>query len=125
MYMRIDYDSQPGYWGLSKDDEGCKPCGCDIGGSYDNLCDATTGQCNCRPGIKGRACDQATPGYFVTDLDFLRYEAEFATGTGVCYILFNNSDALITCGMALWRSSRAYYKSYLNLLHHRIQSILS
>ncbi|KAF6030638.1 LanB1 [Bugula neritina] len=72
----------PEYWGLSKDVEGCKPCGCDIGGSYDNMCDVISGQCNCKPGITGRACNQTIPGYFVTDLDYLRYEAEYAQGIG-------------------------------------------
>ena len=73
------------YWGLSASAEGCQECGCDIGGSFDNFCNQTTGQCNCKPGITGRACDQAIPGYFVTDLDYLRYEAELANsiGTGV------------------------------------------
>ena len=76
---------QPQYWGLSKEEEGCQPCGCDPGGSYDNDCDVITGACNCKPGIKGRACDMAIPGYFIPDLDFLRYEGELATGTGVSH----------------------------------------
>lgn len=36
----------PGYWGLSDSQEGCKPCDCDIGGAYDNMCDVVTGQCS-------------------------------------------------------------------------------
>lgn len=35
----------PEYYGLSVDRDGCKPCDCDMGGSYDNLCDVITGQC--------------------------------------------------------------------------------
>ncbi len=31
---------------------GCKPCDCDVGGSFDNNCDVMTGQCACRPNIK-------------------------------------------------------------------------
>lgn len=84
--FKIDYHVallQEEHWGLSKEEEGCQPCGCDIGGSYDNDCDFSSGQCNCKPGITGRACDQAIPGFFVTDLDYLRYEAELARSTGV------------------------------------------
>jgi len=49
------------------------------------MCDVISGQCNCKPGITGRACNQTIPGYFVTDLDYLRYEAEYAQGIGVSY----------------------------------------
>ena len=35
----------PGYWGLTDSQDGCKPCDCDVGGAYDNMCDVHTGQC--------------------------------------------------------------------------------
>ena len=34
----------PEHWGLSDTRDGCKPCDCDPGGSYDNMCDVITGQ---------------------------------------------------------------------------------
>ncbi|GLH10959.1 Netrin-A [Gryllus bimaculatus] len=72
------------YWGLSDDPEGCKPCDCDPGGSFDNRCDVITGQCRCRPHVTGRACDQPEQSYFTGSLDYLVYEAELARGSDVC-----------------------------------------
>ena len=43
---------RPEHFGLSNDVNGCKPCDCDVGGSFDNNCDVMTGQCACRPNIK-------------------------------------------------------------------------
>ena len=43
---------RPEHFGLSNDINGCKPCDCDVGGSFDNNCDVMTGQCACRPNIK-------------------------------------------------------------------------
>lgn len=33
------------FWGLSEHEDGCKPCNCDPGGAYDNICDVVSGQC--------------------------------------------------------------------------------
>ncbi|KAK2178481.1 hypothetical protein NP493_542g02038 [Ridgeia piscesae] len=82
----------PQYWGLGDDIEGCKPCNCDVGGSYDNKCDQQTGQCNCRPNIIGRHCDQPAPGFFITNLDYLIYEAEFAEGVGNTRVVIRESQ---------------------------------
>ena len=62
---------------------GCKPCDCDPGGSYDNMCDAITGQCRCRPRIEGRKCDRVIPGNYYALADNLKYEGEDARGIGV------------------------------------------
>ncbi len=78
---------QPQYWGMSEDPEGCKACDCDPGGSLSNDCDQRTGQCQCKPNIIGRRCNQPAPGFFLPYLDFLRYEGEFATGIGVSVVL--------------------------------------
>ena len=74
---------QAGYWGMSDDLQGCKPCDCDVGGAVDDRCDQRTGQCTCRPNVIGRRCDDVAPGYFVPALDWERYEAEKARGIGV------------------------------------------
>ncbi|XP_040566371.1 laminin subunit beta-1 isoform X1 [Lepeophtheirus salmonis] len=72
----------PQHFGLSAaDPEGCKPCDCDVGGSYDNDCDVQTGQCRCRPHISGRRCDQIDDGYFTGPLNYLLFEGETAHGT--------------------------------------------
>lgn len=72
----------PGFWGMSNDLNGCRPCDCDVGGALGDACDVTTGQCNCKPHIQGRQCHQVEPGYFFTRLDWYTYEAEFADGFG-------------------------------------------
>lgn len=46
-----------GYWDL-KSNEGCKPCECDLVGSYNRTCDDATGQCYCKPGVTGKKCNQ-------------------------------------------------------------------
>ena len=89
---------QDGYWGLSEDPQGCKACDCDVGGAYDNNCDQSTGQCSCKPSVIGRQCNKVSPGYFITDLDYLRYEGEFASGIGVSLpplrVLLTSADSL-------------------------------
>ena len=68
----------PEHWGLSENNrDGCKPCDCDPGGSYDNSCDLHSGQCKCRPFVTGRTCNQPEQGYFAGLLDFRVYEAEY------------------------------------------------
>ncbi|XP_046407142.1 laminin subunit beta-1 isoform X2 [Ischnura elegans] len=77
----------PEYFGLSEDRDGCKPCDCDPGGSYDSNCDVITGQCRCRPHVVGRTCNQPEQGYFTGHLDFLLYEAELARGSEKCQVI--------------------------------------
>jgi len=72
----------PGFWGMSNDQNGCRPCDCDVGGAQGDTCDQVTGQCTCKPNIQGRQCNQVQPGYFFTRLDWYAYEAEFADGIG-------------------------------------------
>ncbi|XP_059617833.1 laminin subunit alpha lam-3 [Phlebotomus argentipes] len=48
-----------GFFGTPDDDEGfCEACECNLEGIISSECDEKTGQCNCRPGITGRRCDQ-------------------------------------------------------------------
>lgn len=66
----------PEFYGLSERDDGCLPCDCDLGGSFDKDCDVITGQCKCRPNVTGRRCDQPIQNFFVGALDSIIYEAE-------------------------------------------------
>lgn len=73
----------PEHYGLSEDPDGCKPCDCDIGGSFNNTCDLVTGQCVCRDGFSGRRCETADSGLYCADIDHFTYEAENAVLTNV------------------------------------------
>lgn len=68
----------PGYYGLSDDPDGCKPCNCALGGSHDMYCDVNTGQCNCKNDMTGRTCEKPKDGFFCPLLDHFVYEAEDA-----------------------------------------------
>lgn len=74
---------QPEHYGLNEEADGCKPCDCDIGGSFDNNCDAITGQCKCRANFNGRRCDKPNNSYFCANIDYYTYEAESANITNV------------------------------------------
>ena len=39
-------------------------CGCDPTGSYSSVCATIGGQCQCKPNVIGRRCDQCAPGSF-------------------------------------------------------------
>lgn len=73
----------PEFWGLSHDIAGCRPCACDFGGAYHNRCSMENGQCDCRPHIIGRQCEDVRPGYFCMPLDYYTYEAEDARGLSI------------------------------------------
>ena len=68
-----------GYYGnpLSPAKGDCRPCECHVQGTIQSayqvsgrnyetalLCDQLTGQCNCKPYVWGRQCDQCMPDYF-------------------------------------------------------------
>ena len=56
----------PGTFGLNENDElGCKPCLCDVGGSYSAECNQLIGQCPCRPNLGGLQCNQVMDNFFV------------------------------------------------------------
>lgn len=77
----------PEYWGLSDDHDGCKPCDCDLGGSYETTCDVVTGQCKCRPHLDTRTCKSPEQSYYTGSLDFLIYEGELAKSTDNCQVI--------------------------------------
>lgn len=39
-------------------------CACHPLGSRESQCHPETGQCPCRPGVEGQACDRCQPGFF-------------------------------------------------------------
>ncbi|CAL1537788.1 unnamed protein product [Lymnaea stagnalis] len=72
-----------GYYGMSAEDKyGCKRCNCDLGGALKHSCDDETGQCECRPHIRGKQCNEVEPGYFYAHLDYYLFEAEYGRGIG-------------------------------------------
>lgn len=110
LVMSVCLSLQPEYYGLSDSADGCTPCDCNLGGSFSNRCDQQTGLCECRPNMIGRKCDQPAPGYFVVDLDFMRYEGEFAIGSVVGLTSFH-SLYIVLCFIREGLFSMAEYKS--------------
>ncbi|XP_051879392.1 LOW QUALITY PROTEIN: laminin subunit alpha-3-like [Pristis pectinata] len=55
---------------------GCQGCGCDIGGSANLTCSMSTGTCQCRANIEGRACNMPRSQHYFPDLHHLKYEIE-------------------------------------------------
>ena len=55
---------------------GCVDCNCDVGGSISTECDRYTGQCRCKPRIKGLSCSQTIEGNYFPTLYQFQYEAE-------------------------------------------------
>lgn len=56
---------KPGYYSLSITNPlGCSKCSCSATGALHSQCDDVTGQCVCRPNMKGRTCDQCAEGYW-------------------------------------------------------------
>lgn len=43
---------------------GCQECNCDALGSLNTTCNVVTGQCQCKPGVTGRRCDQCEVQHF-------------------------------------------------------------
>lgn len=77
----------PEYWGLSEKRDGCQPCDCDPGGSFDNNCDVISGQCPCRDHMIGRTCSTPKQQHYTASLDFLLYEAESAKSSPNCQVV--------------------------------------
>ena len=53
---------RPGYWNFTTENpDGCQQCTCNIHGTVQSAnggCDEDTGDCTCKPHVKGRQCDQ-------------------------------------------------------------------
>ncbi|KAM6406959.1 laminin subunit alpha-2 isoform 4-T4 [Pluvialis apricaria] len=53
-----------GYFGDALHARNCQPCNCHINGSFSEICDSRTGQCECKANVIGRRCDVCQPSYF-------------------------------------------------------------
>lgn len=55
----------PGFYRSATTGDKCVPCDCDPIGSVNSegTCHSTSGQCDCRPGVRGRQCDSCPQGY--------------------------------------------------------------
>lgn len=53
-----------GYFGDAIDARNCQPCRCHANGSFSEVCHTQTGQCECRPNVQGRRCDECKPETF-------------------------------------------------------------
>ncbi|NXW31629.1 LAMA2 protein, partial [Phaetusa simplex] len=53
-----------GYFGDALDARNCQPCHCHINGSFSEICDSRTGQCQCKANVIGRRCDVCQPETF-------------------------------------------------------------
>lgn len=53
-----------GYYGNpTRAGERCEPCGCNPHGAVSGVCDPVSGECSCRQGITGRACNKCQDRY--------------------------------------------------------------
>lgn len=53
-----------GYFGDAVDAKNCQPCHCNANGSFSEVCHPQTGQCECKPNVQGRRCDECKPETF-------------------------------------------------------------
>ena len=68
-----------GYYALNdKNYLGCDGCQCDVGGSFERICEQFNGQCSCRANVVGRRCDDVEYGFCYPTL--YQYTAEFENG---------------------------------------------
>uniref|UniRef100_A0A8C6S5C5 Laminin subunit beta 4 n=1 Tax=Neogobius melanostomus TaxID=47308 RepID=A0A8C6S5C5_9GOBI len=78
-------DCRRGYYGRAEDQD-CKECSCDRRGTEVTLCplqspcfcDARTGQCPCRPGVRGVLCDECEDGYWNMEQGCMRCSCDLA-----------------------------------------------
>ncbi|XP_074846691.1 laminin subunit alpha-2 isoform X2 [Carettochelys insculpta] len=52
-----------GYFGNALGPKNCQPCHCNTNGSLSELCNSQTGQCECKPNVVGRRCDECKTHY--------------------------------------------------------------
>lgn len=55
---------------------GCRDCGCDIGGSINEVCNKVSGQCKCHPRIAGQTCSHPLTTHYYPTLHQNQFEYE-------------------------------------------------
>lgn len=85
-------ECKDGFYGLSGDDpNGCTPCGCDVGGSLNQICNKLSGQCLCRSNnIVGRTCNSVKDQFYYPSPHSIATEFEDAFGE----VLWKRDDQL-------------------------------
>ncbi|XP_033109167.1 laminin subunit alpha-like [Anneissia japonica] len=79
---RICNECEDGAYQLSEGNSfGCTACNCDIGGAVNNVCNKFTGNCICKPRIRGQNCDQPEFAHYFADLYQYKYEIELGQTT--------------------------------------------
>uniref|UniRef100_A0A4W3H3K6 Laminin, beta 1a n=1 Tax=Callorhinchus milii TaxID=7868 RepID=A0A4W3H3K6_CALMI len=115
----------PQHWGLSNDLDGCRPCDCDQGGSYNNDCSAETGQCKCKHHMVGRRCNEVESGFYFIALDHYTYEAEegnFGPGTTIVQRKYPDDRSPTWTGIGFVRVPEgAYVEFYIDNLPYSME----
>lgn len=95
---------------------GCERCDCGIGAHHGD-CDLYTGQCDCRPGVIGRKCDQCEPGHWNYGSSGCASES-----LKVCLVWFN--FVFHSLQLWVWRSNnmqRGHWQMSVPAWSHRWQ----
>ncbi|RUS88037.1 hypothetical protein EGW08_004203 [Elysia chlorotica] len=102
-------ECKDGFYGLSGDDvNGCKPCGCDVGGSVNQICNKLSGQCLCRSNnIVGRTCNSVKGQFYYPGAHSIATEFEDGIGevqwkrderyagfSGTGYVVLSSGDQI-------------------------------
>lgn len=83
-------------------------CHCNQYGSYGGMCDPSTGQCSCKPGVGGLKCDRCEPGFW----NFRGIVTEKASGcTRKLALLSSSFSALSLCHSQFLWSDLDFYSA--------------
>uniref|UniRef100_A0A8C5CA55 Laminin subunit alpha 1 n=1 Tax=Gadus morhua TaxID=8049 RepID=A0A8C5CA55_GADMO len=75
----------------------CEACGCSEWGSLHAVCDDVTGRCSCRPGVRGRLCDQCADRHVLEEQQCVcEYTLTTLTGTHCTHTNYTHRYTLYT-----------------------------